>query len=432
MARHATPKPVKKKTTRHVAPDGKRCASTAPGAVKYVTTSETYYLRLGGDYVPLGTADLSIAWKRLHEVLAVRHAEDLGITSPATKQAGRAVGDHVAEWLAAVEAGGCEAKRLAMLRTRLARLIDLAGWKRIGDIRRSSLEVALARLRAEPTGHTGRDEDGEARGRSAQTSNHYLGHARQFARWLHAEGRLPADPLAGMKGVSVETDRRHDRRSPSDEEVRVLFDHLHGRLGTPKVRSRMSGERRALGYAVSMSTGLRADELRSLSPASLDLVAGTIRLKARRAKNRRRTLLALPRWLCDSLGSYLAAGGELWEPFPEAWPGRLLKADLAAARSAWLSASASPEERAAREESPVCVYEVPSEDGPLFWDFHALRHWYITQIAGMDGISPSTMQALARHSDPRLTLKIYAKTRQDGVRDAADRVKVPGMEKDSG
>ena len=40
-------------------------------------------------------------------------------------------------------------------------------------------------------------------------------------------------------------------------------------------------------------------------------------------------------------------------------------------------------------------------------DLHSLRHGYITAV-GRSGTSLKTLQSLARHSDPRLTLNVYS------------------------
>jgi hypothetical protein len=52
-------------------------------------------------------------------------------------------------------------------------------------------------------------------------------------------------------------------------------------------------------------------------------------------------------------------------------------------------------------------------DDVLYADFRSLRHWFITRPARA-GISPKMAQTLARHSDVRLTLGLYAHvTRHD-------------------
>jgi integrase len=190
-------------------------------------------------------------------------------------------------------------------------------------------------------------------------------------------------------------------------------------------RKGMSGPCRALAYMTAMASGLRANELRSLTWESFNLETGTIRVQAKDAKNRKRTIQTIPSWLAEKLSAWKDSGGMLWQGFPQGYPGRLLKADLLAARSQWIDQASDQQERKDRERSTVCQYQIDGPDGPLFLDFHSLRHWYVTELAGLEGISPSTLQSLVRHSDPRLTMKVYAKAKTDQVRSTVDRIRMP-------
>jgi len=441
MGRKRDPKPRRLTVVRYELPDGTRCKKGDPGAVRRVTKTDSYYLELppkeaGGkkERIPLGTADEAVAWRKVRQVLDDRYKEELGILDDKAKHAARPIAEHLCEWLDAVEASGAGAKRVAMLRSRVGWLIEAAKWRRITDVSKPTLLKALKQLRDEGaagastrTGRRGRGSAGRGRGVSHQTSNHYLAHARQFASWLADERRLPGDPLAGLKGLPVSTDRRHDRRVPEDLEVCVLFGHLQSLEPPAPVRCRMTGPQRALGYQVAMCAGLRAGELRRLTPASFDLDSGDLRVTARSDKAKRKRLQALPRWLCDKLRVWLDGGGGLWADFPPHNPGRLLAADLALARTLWiLEAGGGRAEAERRQASGVCLYETPSEDGPLYLDFHALRHWYVTQAAAVDGIAPSTLLEMARHTDPRLTLEVYAKAKREGVRHAVEQLPRPG------
>ena len=49
------------------------------------------------------------------------------------------------------------------------------------------------------------------------------------------------------------------------------------------------------------------------------------------------------------------------------------------------------------------------DDAGGVFDFHGLRHTFLTNLA-RSGVHPRIMQALARHSDPRLTLGRYTHT----------------------
>src|SRR5262249_57588038 len=53
-------------------------------------------------------------------------------------------------------------------------------------------------------------------------------------------------------------------------------------------------------------------------------------------------------------------------------------------------------------EAAGIPYAVEGPDGPLFADFHSLRHSYLT-LGGRAGIDLRTLQELAGHSTPLLT-----------------------------
>ncbi|NQU76120.1 MAG: hypothetical protein HQ546_07405 [Planctomycetes bacterium] len=50
---------------------------------------------------------------------------------------------------------------------------------------------------------------------------------------------------------------------------------------------------------------------------------------------------------------------------------------------------------------------LPRDSAGLVLDFHSFRHGYVTKICKANA-SPRVMMALARHSDPRLTMKRYS------------------------
>jgi hypothetical protein len=95
------------------------------------------------------------------------------------------------------------------------------------------------------------------------------------------------------------------------------------------------------------------------------------------------------------------------------WPGRwaehnaafkLLKHDLAQARSSWIAEATSPEEREQREASDFLAYR--NRQGETV-DFHSLRHRFVTAVV-QSGASPKQAQLLARHSSITLTMDRYA------------------------
>lgn len=153
----------------------------------------------------------------------------------------------------------------------------------------------------------------------------------------------------------------------------------------------MDGPARALGYRVCMATGFRAKELRTLARESFDLDAETVRGKAAHTKNRKDVVMPLPPWLAAELRAHFDAGGGCWGRWPKKWPGRLL----------WL-------------DQQACGVAHETAEG--FFDFHSWRKWYVTWAANQPNISPKTLQSLARHSDPRLTMRVYAVAQQEEMK----------------
>ena len=114
-------------------------------------------------------------------------------------------------------------------------------------------------------------------GLSVATSNHYLRAVKSFARWLANNHRTPSDPLKGLSPLNARADLRRERRALTQEEsVRLLRAAQLGPMAF-----RMSGPLRALVYQLALTTGLRANELRSLTWSSfvLDSPAPTVTVK---------------------------------------------------------------------------------------------------------------------------------------------------------
>jgi integrase len=153
----------------------------------------------------------------------------------------------------------------------------------------------------------------------------------------------------------------------------------------------MTGADRFHLYLTACATGFRAGELASLTPASFDLGAlpARVTLPARKGKNRRLAVQPLTPEVAEALRDYLAGRPADLPIWPGCWSDRaadMLRTDLATAG---------------------IPFRVEGPDGPLFADFHALRHTYITRLE-QSGVTIKQAQALARHSDPRLTIGRYS------------------------
>jgi hypothetical protein len=66
-------------------------------------------------------------------------------------------------------------------------------------------------------------------------------------------------------------------------------------------------------------------------------------------------------------------------------------------------------------------YVIEGSDGPLFADFHCLRHSFVALLDKSRATLKEAMQ-LARHSDPRLTMAVYGRARLHDLAGAVDRL----------
>src|SRR5262249_45345818 len=100
---------------------------------------------------------------------------------------------------------------------------------------------------------------------SMQTSTHYLGAMKALTRWLVRQGRLPADPLAGVKQrPRGEIPVTFKRRAFTTAEInRLLVNAYKGRP-----LKRLTGQDRMYLYLTASGTGFRAHELSTIMPAN--------------------------------------------------------------------------------------------------------------------------------------------------------------------
>ena len=240
------------------------------------------------------------------------------------------------------------------------------------------------------------------RGRSIKTSNLYLDAIKQFAAWLVQDRRAADNPLAHLSGGNVKLDRRHDRRPLPLEELRPIFQAARGSACTFRG---MSGPDRVALYSTACVNGFRAEELASLRPAAFDLDGDppTVTLSAENAKNGRTAVQPLPPDIAAALRGYLA-GRPADQPV---WPGTWCKKAAEMLRID-LDAAGVP-------------YAVEGPDGPLYADFHALRHSFIAMLDRSGATLKEAMQ-LARHSDPKLTMAVYGRAQLHDLGEAVRRL----------
>jgi Phage integrase family len=168
----------------------------------------------------------------------------------------------------------------------------------------------------------------------------------------------------------------------------------------------LSGIDRFHLYWTAATTGLRAAALAALTPADFHLCGGVplIVLPARFNKSRKVKEQPIPPDVAEAMRNYLAgraAGHRVWDgTWAEDRRGaEMLREDLAAAGIA---------------------YSVAGPDGPIFADFHSLRHPFLTML-GRNGVDLRTAQILAGHSRPELTAR-YSHRNHNDLSGAAGRL----------
>ncbi len=311
----------------------------------------------------------------------------------------RNLSEHVADWRKALIDKGNTAKHAALVAGRVTKLLTGCGFARWPELTGSGIHSWLAERRAE--------------GVSVRTCNFYIVATKGFCRWMVREKRAPENPIAHLQGGNAKTDPRHDRRALSADELRRLLDAA----STGPEHFGIDGADRAIVYRVAAETGLRANELRTLTAGAFDLDAEppTVTVKAGYSKHRREDVLPLRPELVEALRTYLA--GKLPEAPALRVPERtaeMMLADLEAARAAWLAEAETPKEHKARSESSFLAYR---DEAGRVADFHALRHTFITGLA-RGGVHPKLAQQLARHSTITLTMDRYSHTVLPDLSDA--------------
>ena len=309
----------------------------------------------------------------------------------------RPIGEHLADWKAALVGKGISGKRVDVVFNRAKRIIDDRGMATLGDVTAEAVRRFAGQLREQ--------------GAATRTINGYLQAIGQFIRWTVGERRLAIDPLARI-GTMKQIAATFERRPLDPEELlRLLAEAERG-----PAHQRISGPDRAMLYRLAAGTGFRAAELRSLTTSSFDLDAEppAVTVRAGYTKNRREARQPIRRDLAERLRPWLAGrpgDAPVFATMPEKLP-PMVRADLRRARVVWRREATTWAERRARRAAGFLRWS--DGDGRVV-DFHALRATYITALV-KGGASVKVAQELARHSDPKLTMNTYTKL---GIHDLA-------------
>jgi len=261
---------------------------------------------------------------------------------------------------------------------------------RLIDFTRHAVEMYLAKLQDDGAG--------------ARTRNHHKALLSGFGKYCVRNGHLEANPAAYIESANQAVDRRLVRRALTDEEIVALLDAAERRplanfmnenTGTVKKitpatirKYNLMGRERRLIYETLLTTAARWGELRAVTVADcvLDGNAPHIRLQATATKNRRADTVPLTHDLAGKLKAWIKDSGRI---------GRARLFDMAGNGA-----------KRFNQDLLFAGITKTDDDGTVI-DVHALRHTAATRLARA-GVPVSVAQRILRHSDPKLTMSLYA------------------------
>ena len=314
--------------------------------------------------------------KRETERMAARDALDAAKTRDDPKaarlgrEAKRPIREHIDEFIGSMEVAGRNEQHISQTRLYVTRLCELARAERLADLTPSGMTAALGKLKGQ--------------GFATRTLQAHATAIKALSKWAWRDGRTTDYSLNALVKPGIDpSDRRRIRRPLSEAELRTLIETTRN---APTWRG-VSGVDRSMLYLIASLTGFRRDELLSLTPASfrLDDCPPVAICESGYTKNGQRAEQPLPASCIPTLRVWLAtkpARRSVFDGVPRPRTGMMLQRDL---------------ERA----------DIPFETPDGVVDLHSLRHGYITTLA-RSGVPVKTLQTLARHADPRLTMNVYA------------------------
>jgi integrase len=330
-----------------------------------VRETRCYYLRYRFGEMPvdhwksLGVTDKQVAEKKAREFQQEKEREAAGILEPQIirEAAKLPVKAHLDDYVADLERrarAGRGGRGARLLKGRVLRLIESCGWQLAYQVTPDSFT-------------TWRNQ----RKDSARTLNHYLQGMVSFLNWMERVGRLKTNPLKYVAKVDERGQRKRIRRAFTDEELRKLVNG--------------SGPR-GIVYLTAARTGLRQEELRQLTWGDLNLEGEPpfVVVREASAKNKKEERVPLLPEVVEALRSHRAANSEPADlVFPNGIP-----------RASRLKVDAEKNGIQYRDECG------------RYADFHALRYTWATFLQ-RNGVAQRFAMKLMRHSDIKLTAKVY-------------------------
>ena len=304
--------------------------------------------------VALHTTDKQIAEQRLHRIVIEAQRENEGLIAPKHQReaAQRNLTYHVEDFIADRRSVRRDEKYVRELRRKLLRMVKECSWQLVRQVTPESFCAWRAKQKLSP-----------------KTLNEYLIAISGLMNWL--EARVGPNPLRFIHKVETNGEPTRPRRAIAVGQLRRLIS--------------VSGER-AIVYMVAVCTGIRRGELEKLewSDVLLDSMQPCIAVRSSIAKNKKHAMQPLPLYVAEEMRKIRPSDvSPNTLVFPAGVPAMsMYRKDLAAAGIAYRDAQGR------------------------YADFHALRKTFGTLLT-LSSRSERTVMELMRHSDMKLTAKVY-------------------------
>lgn len=299
-----------------------------------------------------------------------------GVITDEILYAQKPLSEHLKDYLADIKRRNLDSEHAYICELYINKMIRLGDWSRVSDLTANNVRAVLALLQA------GDSSDTKKKQVKPATINRYLARIKTFVHWLRDNHRITADPLAGLK-MAKETFGH--RRGLTDQEIAAL-------LKSPADRARF--------YRLLLLTGLRKTEAASLLWGDLHLNGQSpfIQLRAEQTKNGKADQLPLHPDLVAmfaKMGKH-APHDRVFTKIPTK---QHLLADI----------------RAQKLD--------PAAGGIGLVDLHSLRHTF-DRLVIESGCNIKEAQTLMRHSDPKMTMNVYAKAGKNALSEVVRRIQL--------
>jgi integrase len=316
------------------------------------------------------TADVSAWLENIPEALRLKLAQ-IGLIDRRRAEAGLLLTEHLENYERCL-LREFKSKSVVNVKGRIERILNECEFVMFSDVDPLEIKKFLDAL-------LDRDEI------SKRTYNGYIQAIKQFCSWAAdpLQRLITQSPVEVLAKFKIEKKDIKKKRRPLTPKK---FKHLLAITQDQPKRFSLTGPQRAMVYRLAAETGLRANEIRSLTVSSFDLKKPSVRLSGEYTKNDDNAFLPLTPKIAVALVPFLT--GKM--PHVRAFKltdktSKMLQADLEAA-------------------------EIPfTDDSGRDFDFHAFRHTQGSLLAA-SGATPAVAMELMRHSDIRLTMNVYTHT----------------------